>query len=165
MHIPPYHKKKSWQIFFLGVFLGAIIAYLLLAWMYGKMYEKVLSEKIALQADFRELKQQNEALLIDKEQLQAEASLTVKTIDIHFLNGKQFRFDRLIIHQLSDRIKEQLKDTIGKDIKTVADSSDLLISFIENKTYTIDDLSYQFIVKKITITEEIKMDLEVKFAP
>lgn len=133
--------------------------------MYGKMYEQVLTDNIALNASVRELTMQNEALMLDKEKLQQRATLTVQTIEIDYVNGKQFRFDQLIIHQLNDIIKQQLQDIIGKEVKTVSESSELLISLIENKKYTVDDLSYNFIVKKLTIGEEVHLSLEVKFAP
>lgn len=165
MHIPPYHKRRSWQIFILGLLMGSLIAYFVLVFMYGKMYEAILTENIALQAEVRELTQQNEALVNDKEKLQAKSTLTVQTITIHFINEKQFRFDQLIVHQLNDLIKQELRDIIGKDVRTVSESSQLLISLIENKKYTVDDLSYHFIVRKLTIAEEMTLDLEVKFAP
>lgn len=165
MHIPPYHKKRTWQIFLIGLFSGSIIAYIILAMMYGKMYEAVIAEKIALTSSYNELKRQNEALLEDKEQLQEEAILTVQSLDIHYINTKEFRFDRLMIHQLNDLIKQELKDIVGKEVKSISANSDLLVTVIENKTFTIDELSYQFEVRKMTLSEQVAIDLYIKLAP
>lgn len=165
MHIPPYHKKRSWQIFLIGLFTGSVIAYIILVIMYGKMYEAVIAEKIALTSSYNELKRQNEALIEDKEQLQDKSILTVKSIDIFYENDGEFRFDRLMIHQLNDLIQQELNDIVGKEVKTISANSELLVTVIENKTFTIDELSYQFEVRKLTITEQVVIHLFVKIAP
>lgn len=164
MHIPPYHKKRNWQLLILGIFIGSIIAYIVLVFMYGKMYEKVLTERIQLQTKIIELEKQNEALLLDKEELEEKSESIIQSIQIEFLNGKDFRFDRLITHQLEDLVKQEISDVIGKNVKTVTDSDDLLVTIIENKVFTIDDLSYQFEVKKLYISERMKISLHVKLA-
>src|SRR5690625_1235380 len=157
MHIPPYHKKRSVQIFFLGMFLGSIIAYALLAYMYGKMYENVITENIQLHSNLMEIEKRNEALLADKENLEEERSLTIQSVDIQFSNEENLRIDRLISHQLEDLIKSEVNQVIGREIDSVAENDDLLIRLIENKTFTIDDFSYQFEVEKLSITERIRL--------
>ncbi|MBO1003390.1 sporulation membrane protein YtrI [Pseudogracilibacillus auburnensis] len=164
MHVPPYHKKRSWQILIIGILIGSVIAYLVLAYMYGKMYENVLSDRIQLQSKITELERQNEALLHDKEELEEQKTISIHSIDIEFMNKEDMRFDRLITHQLEDLIKQEINDIIGKDVKSVAENDDLLVTVIENKTFTIDDLSYQFEVKKLYISEQVKLSLHVKLA-
>ena len=158
MHVPPYHKKRSYQIFLLGVFVGTIIAYIILSFMHGKMYENVVTENIRLQTTVKELERKNEALLADKENLEGK-QYVIQSIDIHFSNAEQFKFDRLIVHELEDLIKSEVNQIIGKEIDSIADNDELLISLIENKTFTIDDLSYQFIVEKLSISETVRFTL------
>jgi|SRR5690625_812501 len=164
MHIPPYYKKRSWQIFLIGVFAGSIVAYLIFTFMYGKMYANMLADYTELQDRHGELERQNETLLRDKEQLQQEKEYTVQSIQIHYINGKQFRFDRLTIHQLNTLIKEELKDIIGKEVKGVADNSELIRTIVEKNNFTIDDISYAFEIRRMVITEQLQLDLHVKFA-
>src|SRR5690625_2758114 len=165
MHIPPYHKKRSWQIFLIGVFVGSIIAYLMFSYMYGEMYEDLLSKNIQLRMQVTELEHQNEALLQDKEDLEEEKSNdTIQAIDIDFSNSKELRIDKLITNELEDLIKNEINDIIGKDIKSLSENDDLLVTVIENKTFTIDDLSYKFEVKKLFISEKVKITLHVKLA-
>lgn len=164
MHVPPYYRKRSWQVFIVGVVVGTIIAYLIFVLMYGKLYGDLLIERTELETELKDLQRQNETLLLDKEQLQREQRLTVQTIDIHFVNGKQFRFDRLTIHQLSSLIKDELEDIIGKDVTTVAESSTLMINLIEKNTFEIDDISYTFTIEKMVIAENMEINLQVKFA-
>lgn len=164
MHIPPYHKKRSWQILMVGAFIGSIIAYVVLVFMYGKMYEAVLTERIQLQTKIAELERQNEALLQDKEELEEQTTVIIQSIQIQFMNGQELRFDRLITHQLEDLIKQEINFIIGKDVKSISASDELLVTVIENKTFTIDDLSYQFEVKKLYLSEQVKISLHVKIA-
>jgi len=163
MHIPPYHKKRSWQILLVGTLIGSIIAYTVFAYMHGKMYEDLLSENLQLRSNNTELKRQTEALLQDKEDLE-EKSTTVQEVVIEFSNSEELRLDRLIIHELEDLIKSEIDYLIGKEVKNLSENDDLLITVIENKIITIDDLSYQFEVKKLFISEQVTFTLEVKLA-
>lgn len=162
MHIPPYHKKRSWQIFLLGIWIGAILAYIVLVFMYGRMYEDVLSEQIQLKTEINELKRQNETLLKDKENLEEKTSPSVLMISIEFTNEKELRLDRLITHQLEDLIKKELDSVIGKEVDSVSENDQLIVHIIENNSYTIDDLSYELTVEKVSISKILKLSIKVK---
>src|SRR5690625_2321082 len=162
MHIPPYHKKRSWQIFFLGTFTGAVITYSLIMFMYGTMYENLLIEQSELQTKFNEVKAQNEALLEDKEKLEEKSNFIIKSIEVTFLNDQQLKLDRLSTHQFETMVKQELHYIIGKEVKSISDNDNLLISVIENKTYTVDDKSYHIEIKRISISDQVKLTLIVK---
>lgn len=164
MHIPPYHKRKSWQHFFVGVFAGAVIAYCIVLFMYGTMYEQLLANNLELQSQLTEIKSQNDALLQDKKDLNEKSKepITVNKIEVIFTNAEQLRLDRLIIHQLEDMIKEEINHIIGQDINIVAESDKLLLSTIENKAFSIDDFTYYFEVLKLTISPDVKISVKAK---
>lgn len=138
---------------------GAVIAYIVLIFMYGKMYENLMTENIKLNSEIQDLERRNEALLQDKESLE-ERNFIIQSIEIEFSNAEELRMDRLIIHQLENLIKNEIDQIIGKEIDSVADNDELLITVIENKTFTIDDLSYEFEVVKMSITERLRITLE-----
>lgn len=160
IHLPPYHKLPSWQRFFAGVLLGAILAYPILLYMYGSMYEELLVENTKLTAEVEELKKQNEALLKDQEQL--EAPLTVETLDISIINGEDFKMDRLITHQLEQLIQDEIDYLIGEELNYVARSEHLIISAIENKPFTVDEFVYYFEVTLLTIGPNMKINVQAK---
>ena len=164
MHVPPYHKKRSWQIFFLGVVAGALIGYTVLTYMHGKMYEEVLTDNIRLESEINEIKRQNEALLQDKEDLEEQTSPVILSVSIHFINSKALRLDKLITHQLEDLIKHELDPVIGNQVDSVGENAQLVIDLIENKTFTIDDLSYEVKVRQLTVTEKLELSLSVKLS-
>lgn len=164
MHIPPYHLKRNWQIFALGLLAGSILAYVIFIYMFGKLYGETITSLTELETEIQGLQRQNETLLQDKEKLQQEQQITVQTIEISFTNSKQFRFDRLTTHQLNSLIKDELQDIIGKDVKSVAENSELMINLIEKSTYTIDDISYVFTIKKLIISDNVSLHLHIRFA-
>jgi len=166
MHFPRYHQKKSWQRFIFGVIIGAIIAYVIFLFMYGKMYERLLEKNYNLKSHISELESQNEALLEDKKDLDEKTKepVTVERIEISITNDKQLRLDRLIIHQLEDMIRKEIDHIIGEDIEIIADSDELLIATIENKSFAIDDMTYQFTVKRLTIAPTLKLSLKAKIS-
>ncbi|MFD1038112.1 sporulation membrane protein YtrI [Virgibacillus byunsanensis] len=164
MHIPPYHKKPSWQRFLIGIVIGGIIAYCIVIFMYGAMYERLLEQNLDLQSQVTELKNQNEALLEDKEDLDEKAKepLVINTVEVKITNEEQLRLDRLIIHQLEEMVKQEISHVIGQDINVIDKSDQLLISTIENKGFTVDDFTYYFDVSKLTISQTVKLTVEAK---
>ncbi len=159
MHFPHYHRKRSWQIFILGILTGTIIAYSMIIFMYGKMYENVLIDRSELQMEANELSVQNEALLQDKEMLQKQTTFTVQKIEVAFMNQKQASLDRLQIHQLEKLIKQEMEYVIGKEVSDISNHEQLLISVIENRTYAVEDEAYQIEIKRLTISETIKLTI------
>lgn len=167
MHIPPYYKKESWQRFFIGAFLGAVIAYMIIIYMYGSMYEKLYAENLELSSQIKSLQTQNEALLKDKDDLSEKSKepLAVNTIEIEITNEEKLRLDSLIVYQLEEMIKEEINHIIGQDISVVENSHQLLISTIENKKFSVDEFSYFFQVTRLTIiSQRVKITVETKLS-
>lgn len=164
MHIPPYHKKPSWQFFIVGAAFGAIISYFVLIFMYGTMYEELVEENLELTSEKNELSRQNEALLEDNEDLNEKTNKepTVENLEIIIANGEQLKLDRLIIHELEEMIKEELNHIVGQDIHTIGENDFLLERLIENKGFKVDDFTYYFEIKKLTISKVVKLTLKAK---
>jgi hypothetical protein len=160
MHIPPYHKKKTWQRFFAGSLVGGIIAYIIFIFMYGTMYENQLKENLELTSQVNDLKNQNKALLKDTENL--KTPVTVSVIDITIENAEEISLDSLVVPKLEELVKDEISHITGQSVSIVDEIDQLLISAIENKEYTIDDLRYQFTVRKLTISETVKVFLEAE---
>lgn len=166
MHIPPYYKKKSWQHFMIGACTGALIAYSIIMFMYGAMYENLHEKNMFLQTKVNELKNHNDSLLADKQESdeQNKALLTIDNIEVNIVNQKELRLDRLIVHQLNEMVKQELNHLIGQDIKIVSKSDQLLLSTIENKAFSIDDFTYFFEIKRLTISDTIKLTIYAKIS-
>lgn len=166
MHIPPYHKKRSWQHIMIGAVIGAIITYFIIIYMYGAMYEKLLAENIELDSEITKLENHNEALLKDKQDLDEKSKepLTVNAIELNITNGEKLLLDRLLKRQLEELIKEEINHVIGQEISVVGKSDQLLIATIENKAFTIDDFTYYFKISRIIISETINITLEAKLS-
>lgn len=166
MHIPPYYKLTSWQRFMIGIVTGCLISYAIFIFMYGSMYEKLYEENLELQSKLSELQSRNDSLLQDKEDLdeKTKQQSIVERIEISIMNQEELRLDRLIIHQLDYMIKEDINHVIGKDIQTISDSDQLLLSTIENKAFSIDDFTYFFEVRRLTISETVKLILYAKIS-
>lgn len=166
MHIPPYYKLTSWQRFIIGTVTGALIAYVIFIFMYGKMYEKLYEENLGLQSKVSELQSYNDSLLQDKKDLDEKnkQQSTVERIDIFIMNQTDLRLDRLIVYQLDHMIKQEINHIIGKDIQSISDNDQLLLSTIENKAFSVDDFTYFFEVRRLTISDTVKFVLYAKIS-
>ncbi|WP_156291450.1 sporulation membrane protein YtrI [Oceanobacillus salinisoli] len=166
MHIPPYYKKPSWQFFIVGAVFGSLIAYLILLYMYGSMYEDLIRENQELESEIRELTIQNEALIEDNEDLNEKTNEapTVESLEVEIPNWEELKLDRLIVHDLEEMVKEEIHHLIGEEISVVAESDFLLERAIENKGFKIDDVTYYFEVTKLTISETVKLTLKAKLS-
>jgi hypothetical protein len=162
MHIPPFYKKTTWQRFFAGTLIGGIIAYGVLLYMYGAMYEELLAQNRSFQSEITDLQNQNEALIEDREELDemAEKVLTIDTVEVSIANSEELRLDRLLIHDLEEMVKQEVNHIIGQDLSVIGQSDMLLVSTIENKEYTIDDFNYELDVKLLTIWETVRITVE-----
>lgn len=166
MHIPTFHKKKGWQRFLLGFFTGVVIAYCIIMFMYGSMYEKLFEKNLALASQVAELEDLYESLLQDQkeEDEKNKKQLTIESIEIEITNADELKLDRLIIHQLTEMVKQEIKHIIGQDITIISESDQLLFSTIENKAFTIDDFTYYFEIKKLTISKTVTLQMVGKLS-
>ncbi|MBM7572878.1 sporulation membrane protein YtrI [Aquibacillus albus] len=163
MHIPPYYKKESWQKFLVGAFLGAIIAYAIFIYMYGQFYERWVEENLALRSELNDLESNYNTL---KEEFNAKSKekVTVNAIEVSIMNQKQLKLDSLIVHQLEELIKEQIKDVLGKDIESLSENYTLLTSTIENKIYKVDGFSYSASVNQLFLTSTLRLNVQLKIS-
>ncbi|MDY0405344.1 hypothetical protein P5G51_007990 [Virgibacillus sp. 179-BFC.A HS] len=168
MHIPPYYKKPGWQRFMVGVFAGALVSYLVVIYMYGTMYERVVRENYELKAKVTDLQKQKDALLEDENdeeqhgEQDGKSEPVVEELEIRIKNAEELKLDPLIIHQLSDQMKKDLDQIIGLQINIVGKSDELIVSTIESKTYHVDDFSYTFKINRLVVTTKLKLVLEAK---
>lgn len=166
MHVPNHFKKRTGQFFILGLITGAVVAYALFTFMYGKMYGQLLENYLSLKTEVTELTEQNEALLQDKEDIdeKSKEQITVQSIKLSFLNPMELKLDRLMIHQFDEILLREISHIIGQDITTLSENDQLLISTIENKTITLTESTYSFEVTKLIIAKNVKITLNVKLA-
>src|SRR5699024_1233702 len=166
MHIPPYHKKMSWQRFFIGLLFGALISYGIVIYMYGQMYEELFQENLCVQPELSEVKTQNESSLKTNEDLEepSKEPITVESIDMVIENKEELQPDTFTVHKLEDLIKQEIDHLVGQDVYIVSESDELLIAAVENNVYEVDDFSYEFEVSKLTISNHIKITVDAKLS-
>lgn len=155
MHIPPYHKKGSWQRFFSGMLFGGLLAYFILLYMYGVMYEDLIKENLDMTETVSDLRKQNEALLAD--QSDGNTPRKVSEIEIIISNQEILKNDSLLVSQLKSLIKREINHLIGAEITIISASDELLIAAIENKAFKIDDVTYHFTISRLTIDSKLKI--------
>ncbi|KAB8138284.1 hypothetical protein F9U64_05700 [Gracilibacillus oryzae] len=168
MHIPPLYKRPGWQRFLAGTMIGTLIGYIIFVFMFGEMQQNLIEENFTLRGELLELKDTHQALVENHRLLdeQAKEGIKINQITIQFTNLETYKIehDRIMIQQLTEAIKQEANQMIGKNVEEVANSTDLLIRAIENKTITIDDFKFQATVKKMIVIEELKLSIELKKA-
>ncbi|MUK86865.1 hypothetical protein GMD78_00420 [Ornithinibacillus sp. L9] len=166
MHVPPYHKKPSWQRFFVGVFFGALISYFVIIFMYGTMYERLLEENSTIQSKLKDAENYIEALEEDNENLDQKSKqpTTVESIELEITNAEQLRIDKLLLVQLEDLVKEEISHIIGQDINIVYESNQLLEATIENKNFKVDDFTYSLEINRLLIHKTVKISAKAKIS-
>ncbi|MFC0015643.1 MULTISPECIES: sporulation membrane protein YtrI [Allobacillus] len=163
MHIPPYYKKRTWQSFFLGVLAGVIIGYLFFLFVYGKHTERWIEENMEIRTELKQVKQENDLLKQDKENLneEHEEKLTIQSFEINLSNAKDLELDRFTEYELIEKIEDELNPVIGRNIASVSEQRDLLIRTIENQTYHVRDINYSVKISHLTVAPILVVTVEV----
>ena len=166
MHVPRYHKKPGWQRFLVGMLFGALISYWVVIFMYGTMYQEKVIENSKLQEELNDAENRIQALEKDNEDLneKSKQKIVIEEIELEILNAKELKIDMLLQNELESLVKEEIKDIIGKDLLMVAESDTLLLSSIENKSYKVDDFSYDFEIKRLIIAPTVRIIVNGKIS-
>ncbi|MFC0522343.1 sporulation membrane protein YtrI [Pontibacillus salicampi] len=171
MHIPPYYKRRDWQRFLAGVFIGGIIAYACFLFMYGTYVENWIEKNLELHEKIRDLESTNEMLIQDKEELNKKQKdiIQVHAVDIQFSNEKklieQHSIDKLTVFNLRRLVKEQTPDLIGQDTNSLYDNASLIYRAIEARTYKVDDLKYEMKVERLLISQNVSITIRIVPVP
>ena len=164
MRIPPFFNNPSWQRFFAGIAIGALISWVVFFYMFGIQQEKQirtiqtqkdqiedLNKKIAIwEEDYQKLNEQNEEVLM------------IQEIVVKIKNGKQYNLDKLSVAEAEDVIRDDLASLIAKDLKTIYDGKVLLKKSIENKFIEINKKQYRLEVVEIMFYTKMYIEVKLK---
>ncbi|MDQ0224612.1 sporulation protein [Bacillus sp. 7586-K] len=163
MRIPPYYQQPSWQRFFSGVAIGAIISWIVFLFIYGVLQEKhrtiIDKQKVTIQ-DLEKDKElyQEEYSKINKE---AQKKITVQAINVHLVNGEKYLFKDFRIKKIEDDVKDNLADLIAKDMESVYANYKLIENIVENKTHKVDGKDYKLKMTKFMLYTTIYIEVEI----
>jgi hypothetical protein len=164
MRIPPYHHDKTWQRFFAGMAIGAVISWLVFLQLFGILQEKQVRKIAGLKEEIVDLKNDIQIWQQDYIQLNKEnkKKLTIQDIKINIINAEQYKLDSYTKFRIEESVKNDIDHLIAKDIETVYKSKDLLKKAIENKTFEIDDRRYKVEISELFLFTTLSIDLKIK---
>lgn len=163
MHFSPYYKLKNWQRLFGGIFIGAILSYLVFIYMNGQLIEKRIEENLRLRTEKQELQISHRMLEENMSELNEmyEQKLLIHSVKIVITNAEVYKLDRFSLHELNDQVYDQVNTIIGREVKSFTNHYPLLIRSVENKAYKINDFTYQARVKHLFINEQSQIHIEL----
>ncbi|OAS88797.1 MULTISPECIES: sporulation membrane protein YtrI [Metabacillus] len=165
MRIPPHYQQPSWQRFFAGAAIGAIISWGVFLFIFGVIQEKhktIIDEQELTIQKLRKDKEiyQEEYIKLNKE---AQQKITVQEINIHLTNGDKYLFKDFMIKNIEDEVEKDLSDLIAKDIESVSSSHLLIERTIENKVFKRDGKEYKLEMTKFMLLTTIYIEVEISF--
>ncbi len=164
MHIPPYYKRRGTQYFFVGMLVGAILAYLFFLYINGNLTERWIEQTVELRSEIVQLEDRINGLTKDKENLSKENKemLTVQEINIEISNKEQLKLDSIEAVELTARIQKELSPLIGNSIESLSENRSLIYSTLENKSFQMNNFSYQPSITELIIAT--KMEIKIKLS-
>ena len=164
MRIPPLFNYPTWQRFFAGIAIGALISWVLFFYMFGIQQDKQirtiqsqkeqiedLNKKVSIwEEDYQKLNEQNEQVLM------------IQDIIVKINNGKTYNLDKLSVAEAEDVIRDDLASLIAKDVKTIYNGKVLLKKSIENKFIEINKKQYRLEVVEIMFYTEMYIEVKLK---
>lgn len=165
MRVPPHYQQPSWQRFFAGVAIGAVISWSVFLFIFGVIQEKhstIINEQ----------KQDIQDLMNDKKIYQEEYSklnkkaqekLTIQEIKIKLTNGDRYLFKDFRITNIENKVKDDLKELIAKDIESIFNSRLLIERTIENRVFEFDGKKYKLEMTKFMLHTTLYIEVEISF--
>ncbi|MGG3887849.1 sporulation membrane protein YtrI [Metabacillus fastidiosus] len=166
MRIPPHYEKPSWQRFFAGMVIGALLSWSVFLFIYGVNQDKQSLRIKEQQNDIAELKRDKQIYQEDYKKLNKEnqQKITVQAIEIKLTNGERFHLKQFMNESIELSVKKDLSNLIAKDLESVSLSVPLIERTIENKLFHIEDRTYKLEVTKIVITPNVYIEVKISFA-
>lgn len=166
MRVPSNHRLPTWQRFFAGTAIGAIISWFVFLFIFGVIQEKhrtiIDEQKLIIQDLENNIKiYQEEYTKLNKE---AKHQMTVQSIDVHVTNGEKFLFQKFRIKNIEEEIKEELSDLLAKDMESVYSNYKLIEKTIENKRFKFEGKEYQLEMTKLMLFTTISIELELSLS-
>lgn len=166
MRIPPHYQQPTWQRFFAGVAIGAIISWGVFLFIFGVIQEDhrttINEQNIMIQKLKKEIEiYQEEYSKLNEE---AQQKMTVQEINVHLTNGEKYLPKDFYINGIEENVKKDLSDLIAKDIESVYSNHTLIEKTIENKNIPIDGKNYRLRMTKFMVYTTIYIEVEISFA-
>ncbi|MBA2873797.1 sporulation membrane protein YtrI [Thermaerobacillus caldiproteolyticus] len=164
MRIPPYYRLPTWQRFFAGVAVGAIISWFVFLHLFGVLQEEHVRTIAELNDQIADLK--NDIRIWQEDYIKLnkinKKKLTVQEIHIRLINAEQYKLDSYTTFRIQESVKEDISHLIAKDIETVYKSKELLTKAIENKTYRINEQTYRLEIQELFLFTTLSIELRLK---
>ncbi|MEC2077691.1 sporulation membrane protein YtrI [Metabacillus fastidiosus] len=166
MRIPTHYEKPSWQRFFAGIVIGALLSWSVFLFIYGVNQDKQSLRIKEQQNDIAELERDKQIYQEDYKKLNKEnqKKITVQAIEIKLTNGERFHLKQFMNESIELSVKKDLSNLIAKDLESVSLSVPLIERTIENKLFHIEDKTYKLEVTKIVITPNVYIEVKISFA-
>lgn len=163
MRIPPYFHRSTVQRFFAGIVLGIFIGWFFFIYQYGQVYEGLVFRISEQEAMITELEKDIKILVSEQTKLNEEnqKKLTLQEIDVKFNNDRKLKLNQLTLLDLKQQVLNELQDIKRKDLETIANMKELMISTIENKVFTVEDKRYQLNVTGIFLYTTLELYVEI----
>jgi hypothetical protein len=166
MRIPSHYQQPTWQRFFAGAAIGAIISWSVFLFIFGVIQEEhrttINEQNITIQKLNKEIEiYQEEYSKLNKE---AQQKVTVQEINVHITNGDKYLPQGFYIKNIEENVKKDLSDLIAKDIESVYSNHKLVEKTIENKIIPIDGKEYKLEMTKFMVYTTIYIEVEISFA-
>jgi hypothetical protein len=166
MRIPPHYQQPTWQRFFAGAAIGAIISWGVFLFIFGVIQEDhrttINKQNITIQKLKKEIEiYQEEYSKLNKE---AQQKVTVQEINVHITNGDKYLPKDFYIKSIEENVKKDLSDLIAKDMESVYSNHKLIEKTIENKIFPIDGKEYKLEMTKFMLYTTIYIEVEISFS-
>lgn len=165
MRIPHHYQQPSWQRFFAGAAIGAIISWGVFLFIFGVIQEKHRTIIDKQQTKIQKLEKNIEIYQEEYTKLnkKAQEKLTVQDIHIHLTNGEKYLFKPFMIKNIEQNVQDDLSDLIAKDLEGVYSNHKLIKRTIENRTIKIDGKDYKLKVTQFILFTTIYIEVEISF--
>ena len=156
-------RTREWQRFFSGLVIGAVLGWLFFLLLFGMMHDQQVEMIETQQREIQNLKETIELYQKDIDELnkRSENKLLIRQVKVKLINAEKLKLLEREKFELEKEAKKEMEELLlNKDIETVTENKELLISSLENKQFTIEEKKYRLKVKELYLTTTVELYLE-----
>lgn len=162
MRIPSVFQHKDALRFFSIFILGICFGWFFFLFTYGVIYEQQVERIKRQHEQINDLKKDLSIWREETHQQNHSSEQKIYLQHIHITTDHPETIDTLTIHTIKERVKEQLRPLLKKEVHHIASNKEFIFQAIEKSIITLDEEKYEIQIVHLYLFTTLELHISVQ---